>query len=87
MENQKQLRKCTTGVAFAVDVDPAIDRLNIPWEFSFQPAEMVKTASVVYGDNKIRIVLELNTIDIVACDEAGIQTTFTVPGFQPGAIE
>lgn len=81
MENQKKIEKVTGALVFEPKGNEIIDRLNIPWKVTFKPDNLVNTAAFKYGDNEIILEIELNTVNLVACDENGDQKTFTLAGF------
>lgn len=81
MQNQKKLAKITSPLVWQKQGNEIIERLNIGWEVKVKPDNAVKVATVTFGDNKITIDLEFNTIDVVACDENGEQKTYTIIGF------
>lgn len=88
MEGQRQLKKCTLSVAFSKDVDPVIDWVNTPWSVKANPEELIKTATVKYAENGIKIILEFNTIEAYLCDDSGGEPKlFTLIGAEVGASE
>lgn len=87
MENLKKIEPVTAALVFEPKGNEIIERLNLPWKVKIEPEGLINTAVFQYADNGIVLMITFNTVNLVACDENGVQSTYTIPAFIPSENE